>query len=254
MSSIFLALVRTLVSLTRPGIWGLVLAPAFLSLLLWLLLALWGREGLYHWLLGCPPMPLLVSWGAGWLAKALAYIGSWMVIFAFAYFTAALLAAVLVMPWLLDRVAKQDYSDLVPMGADSFSAAVGNSVLATFFFVIAWVICIPLWLIPGLSLILPVTLMAWYNRRTFAYDALSLHATPEEWRKIKKENQRSFFLVGLLMAILAHVPLLGLLVPTVTALMFVHYCLEVLRKERFGVPEVMRGQTILDGEFKVEAE
>ena len=30
---------------------------------------------------------------------------------------------------------------------------------------------LPFWLVPGLSIVLPLLLMAWFNRRTFAYDA-----------------------------------------------------------------------------------
>lgn len=234
MADLVLALFRSLISLTRPRVWLMLLAPAAISLLLWLGLACWGRDGLYNLLMACPPMPQLVAWEVRWLAQALAFLGSWMLIFACVYFTTAFLAAILVMPWLLDHVAEHDYPDVAGMGADSFWAAMGNSLIATLLFVIAWLISIPLWLIPGLALILPVLLMAWYNRRTFAYDALSLHATPEEWKKIRSEYRRGLFLIGLLMAMLAHVPVLGLLVPTLTALTYIHYCLEMLRRQRGG--------------------
>ena len=254
MQDIFLAFLRSFVTLTRPRVWAMVLAPAALSLLLCIGLAIWGHGRLVATLIEFPPMTWLISWGVAWLAKALAYIGGWMLILALAYFTTALLAAILIMPGLIKRVAERDYPDVAAMGADSFSAAAGNSVVATLVFAFAWLISIPLWLIPGLSLILPVLLMAWYNRRTFSYDALSLHATADEWTRLRQENRRGLFLVGLIMAVLTHVPLLGLLVPTLTALIFIHYCLESLRRLRGGATVSAEGHVIIEGEFSEERE
>ena len=74
--------------------------------------------------------------------------------------------------------------------------------------------------------------MAWLNRRTFAYDALSAHAGEEEWQVLSARHKGQFLLLGLCMALLAHVPLLGLLAPALAALAFVHYALESLRRLR----------------------
>ena len=234
MADTLLALMRSVFSLAHPRVWLYLLAPALFSLLLWLGLAIWGLSTLVERLLSYPPMTLLVSWGAVWLAHLLAYVGGWMLIFALAYLTASLLAAVLVMPWLLRHVAERNYPDVAAMGADSFAGAVGNSLLAALFFIAAWLISIPFWLIPGFSLLLPLLLMAWYNRRTFAYDALSLHATADEWQQIRQQHRRGFYFLGLVLAVLAHVPLLGLLVPGLAALAYVHFGLEALRRQRGG--------------------
>lgn len=234
MAEIMLALSRTLGSLRQGKIWIYVLIPALFSLLLTLGLAIWGLSALVEQMLIYPPMTLLISWGLVWLAYALAYLGGWMAIFAAAYLTASLLAAVLILPLMLKHLAATEYKDIAAMGADSFTAATVNSVLASIFFIGAWLITLPLWLIPGLSLILPMLLMAWLNRRTFAYDALSMHATDDEWRDLKQRHKTPLFMLGLTMALLAHIPLLGLLVPALTALSFVHYGLEALRRSRDG--------------------
>lgn len=246
MAEVFLAIIRSVASLAQPRVWGMVLTPAALSLLLWLGLAIWGLGALVSWLMEYPPMTLLVSWGVVWLAHLLAYFGGWMLIFALAYLTTALLAAILIMPWLLKRVAERDYPEVAPMGADSFAGAVGNSLLATLLFILGWLFSIPFWLVPGFSLLLPLLLMAWFNRRTFAYDALSLHATPDEWRQIKQQYGRSLFLLGLLMAVLTHVPFIGLLVPVLAALAYIHFGLEALRR--------LRGGALVTGEARVVVE
>ncbi|WP_415033655.1 EI24 domain-containing protein [Azonexus sp.] len=179
-----------------------------------------------------PPLSLLVAWGVPWLATALAWLGGWMAIFALAYLAALLLAALLVMPLLLRHLAATEYRDLAQLGADSFVAASMNSLGAALLFVLLWVLTIPLWLIPGLSLVVPLLLMAWLNRCTFAYDALSAHASEEEWQMLSARHKAPLLLLGFFMALLAHVPLLGLLAPALAALAFVHYGLESLRRLR----------------------
>ncbi len=101
-------------------------------------------------------------------------------------------------------------------------------------FIIGWVVTLPLWLIPGLGLILPFFWMGWLNRRTFAFDALAIHATEEEWRELQRRHALPLLGLGLLMAVLAHVPYMGLLAPSLAALAYVRYCLEALRQLRQG--------------------
>jgi len=244
MPEVIFALLRTLNTLMQGRVWRAVLAPAVFSLVLWLGLAWWGLASLVGWLMDMPPMTLLVAWGAIWVAQLLAYMGAWMLVFALAYLTSSVLAAIFIMPSLIKLLAATDYSDVAAMGADSFVGAVGNSLRATVLFVVGWLLMVPLWLIPGMSLILPVLLMGWYNRRTFAYDALSLHATEAEWRRLYQENKRGLFMLGLVMALLAHVPVLGLFVPTLAALAFVHFGLDVLRRSRGGAVVTIEGEVV----------
>ena len=142
------------------------------------------------------------------------------------------LAAVFIMPLLLQIVAARDYPEVAAMGKDSFFAGAWNSVWAALLFIAGWLLTLPLWLVPGLGLVLPLFWMAWLNRRTFAYDALSAHASEAEWQVLSARHKAPLLLLGLCMALLAHVPLLGLLAPALAALAFVHYGLESLRRLR----------------------
>lgn len=244
MAEVMLALMRTLASLRDGRVWRYLLLPALFSLLLWIALAFWGLGALVDWLLGHPPMTLLIGWGVAWLAYILAYLGGWMAIFACAYLTASLLTALFVMPLLLKHLAATEYRDVAAMGKDSFVAAAVNSIFASILFVAGWFLTLPLWIVPGLSLLLPMLLMAWLNRRTFAYDALSMHATEEEWRSMRRQAGTPLFMLGLIMALLAHVPLIGLLVPTLAALSFVHFGLESLRCSRGGAVVTIEGERL----------
>jgi len=242
MTDILLALQRTFADLKHGRIWLYVLTPALFSLLLVVALAFWALHVVVQQLLGCPPMTWLTAWGLLWLAVFLANLGGWMAILAIAWLGAVLVASVAIMPLMLKFLAEGEYRDLAPMGKDSFVAGAANSVLASLIFVVAWLLTIPLWLIPGGSLLIPLLLMAWLNRRTFIWDALSMHATDSEWAALRKRHKGSLFLLGLVMAALVHIPFVGLLAPALTALSFGHYALEALRRERGGALVSIAGE------------
>ena len=244
MGDVMLALARTFASLRQGKVWLYVLTPALFSLLLSIGLAVWVLGAVVQQMMEYPPMTLLVGWGLVWLANILAYLGGWMAIFAIAYLTASLLAAVVILPLILNHLSASEYRDVAAMGKDSFVAAAMNSLVASVVFVLAWVATIPLWLIPGFSLLIPLLLMGWLNRRTFAYDALSMHATESEWQAIRRDQKTPLFMLGLTMALLAHIPIVGLLVPALAALSFVHYGLEALRRSRGGALVTIEGERV----------
>jgi len=244
MGDVMLALARTFASLRDGKVWLYVLTPALFSLLLSIGLAVWPLGAVVQQMMDYPPMTLLVGWGLVWLANILAYLGGWMAIFAIAYLTASLLAAVVILPLMLKHLSANEYRDVAAMGKDSLVAAAMNSLVASVVFVLAWVATIPLWLIPGFSLLIPLLLMGWLNRRTFAYDALSMHASDSEWQAIRSGQKTPLFMLGLTMALLAHIPVVGLLVPALAALSFVHYGLEALRRSRGGALVTIEGERL----------
>ncbi len=91
---------------------------------------------------------------------------------------------------------------------------------------------LPLLLIPGALLVLPLLWSAWLNQRTFRFDALAEHATRAEMQSLIAENRSSFYIAGLGTAAVAHVPLFNLLAPAFAALVFVHLGLAALRRRR----------------------
>jgi CysZ protein len=230
---IFIAFARSLGTFMRPRVWFYLLAPAVVSFLLWSVLAMWELESAVSWLVGVPPLSWLAA-AVPWLAQFIAFITVWLGILALTYVTAMLITAIFILPLLIKHVAERDYPDVALMGTDNFTASTRNSVIAALLFVGGWIATMPLWLIPGLGLVLPVFWLAWLNRRTFAYDALAVHANDWESETIRRENGFAYLLMGFLLALLAHVPIFGLLVPTFAALAYVHFSLEALRQFRGG--------------------
>ncbi|MEF8736924.1 MAG: EI24 domain-containing protein [Candidatus Accumulibacter necessarius] len=242
MTEVGLALMCTVKTLGRRRVWVLLLWPAAVALLVWVGLALFLLEWLVTSLVEVPPMTWLAGWGALWLAKLGAVLGGWLLVLAAAFGTAMLLAAIFVMPMLIEHLAASDYPELARLGKDSVSGAVWNSVSAVLLFAGGWLLTLPLWLIPGFALLLPILWMAWLTRRTFAYDALTVHATDDEWRVLRRQHSLSLLLLGVTLALLTHVPVLGLLTPSLAALAYVHYCLEALRGLRQGAVVTVIGE------------
>jgi len=234
MGDMILAIQRSIRTLGRGRVWLYMLGPAILSLLAMIGLAVFLLQHLIAAFIEQPPMTWIAAWGAFWLAHLLAMLGGWIVILAASYLLAMLLSAIIVLPLLLNHLSEVDYPDLARMGSDSVVAGAWNSVWSSVLFIVGWLLTLPLWLIPGLGLILPFFWMAWLNRRTFTFDALAVHATEVEWRELRRQKATPLLGLGLVMGVLAHVPIIGLLAPSLAALTYVHYCLEALRNLRQG--------------------
>ncbi len=234
MSGVVQALFRSFATLARGRVWLLLLAPAVLALVAWIVLTVFLLDRLISIFLDLPPMTWMTSWGALWLSQLFAALGGWLLIIAAAYLTAILLAAILILPLLLNHVAATDYPELARMGKDSLAASTWNTLSAALLFMAGWLLTMPLWLVPGFGLLLPLFWMAWLNRRTFAYDALAVHATDDEWQVLRKQHAAPLLMLGVTLALLAHLPLIGLLAPTLAALAYIHYTLEALRQLRQG--------------------
>ena len=234
MGGVILAIQRSIRTLGRGRVWLYMLGPAILAFFAMIGLSVFLLQHLITTFIEQPPMSWIVAWGAFWLAKLLAVLGGWVVILAATYLVAMLLSAIIILPVLLDHLSETDYPDLARMGSDSVVEGAWNSTWSAVLFIVGWLLTLPLWMIPGLGLILPFFWMAWLNRRTFTFDALAVHATEQEWRELRRQKATPLLGLGLVMALLAYVPFVGLLAPSLAALAYVHYCLEALRGLRQG--------------------
>jgi hypothetical protein len=124
MTEVGLALLRSIKTLGQGRVWLLVFGPAVLGLLVWVGLAVFSLEWLIASLVEQPPLSWLAGWGVLWLAKLAAALGGWLLILAAAFVTAMLLAAIFVMPLLLEVVSSTDYPELARLGKDSLAGAV----------------------------------------------------------------------------------------------------------------------------------
>ncbi len=230
MLEVVAAFTKSLRDLTRGEVLWQALWPPLAALLLWIAI------GFAVWAHGVALMERIVPglpW-AGW-----EWVAQWAAVFlllaafaALAYITAILLVAVFALPHLINLVAAHDYQDLGRHGENVFWGSLGNTLGAGAIFVAGCMAMLPLLLIPGALLVLPLLWGSWLNQRTFRFDALAEHATRAEMRQLIAENRRRFHIAGLGTAAAAHVPLLNLLAPAFAALVFVHLGLAALRRQR----------------------
>lgn len=230
MKDVFAAFTKSLRDLTRADVLWRAVWPPLAAL------ALWASVAVAVWAHGVALMTSLVpglrwsgwEWVAHWAAVFLLLAG----FAALTYLTAIFLVAVFALPSLIRLVAARDYPELGRHGENAFWGSLGNTLSAGAIFILGCLVILPLLLIPGALLVLPLLWAGWLNQRTFRFDALAEHATPNEMQRLARENRSRFYFAGLGTAAAAHVPLLNLLAPALTALVFVHLGLAALRRLR----------------------
>ena len=229
---------RALRSLSRPAmIWHLVW-PTLAALLLW---------GELAWFFWDEASATLIVWFQEWTwlhqlmdrtqfvsvaALATANILLAILFVPLIYATALMLVALVALPLMLERVAPADYPDLEKRKGGSMAGSVWNSLYALLVYLAGWLVTLPLWLIPGAGLLLPVVLSAYLNQRACRYDALMQHADAGEMNRLFRQERGGLWLVGIISGLLAYVPVVNLVVPAYAGLAFAHYCLSALRRMR----------------------
>ncbi len=247
MKDILIAFVRATRSLFRRDIFWHLLWPGVVSMLVWSVVAVLAWVPVTDW---------IFAWVGGW-----SFVGSWIsasdataaitlvliklaVALAFVpliYVTAALVVATIALPLMLERVSRRNYADVEQRRGGSNMGSAWNSIAAGILFLLALIVSLPFWLIPGVGLLASVLLTGWLNQRAFGYDALMLHADAEELNRLRRDWRPQMLLLGGGSALLAYVPVINLVAPAYAGLAFVHYLLERLRQDRH-----VRGVTLLD--------
>ncbi|MBU1235795.1 MAG: EI24 domain-containing protein [Gammaproteobacteria bacterium] len=207
------------------ALWPPLLAFAGWSVVAWLSwmpLAAWLLDKLPTW-----------SWLA-WLGPYLVHVALVLCFAPLIYVTTLLLVAVIALPRMMIIIGQRDYPDVSRQASagSAFMGSLWNTVAASAIFVVGWLLCLPLLLVPGGLLVLPLLWSAWLNQRTFRFDVLAEHATADERNALIRQERSRFRLAGFASALAAHVPLLNLLAPAFAALLFSHLGLSALRQLR----------------------
>jgi len=226
----FRTMLRAGRDLLRPEILFHALWPPVVAFLLWVLVAWFTWLPLADWIVAALP-----EWAwLAWIGPTLAHVATFLIFLPLIYLTALLLISAFALPRMMTLIAQRDYPDLTRRGSASaaFFGSIGNSLAAGAIFVAGWLATLPLLLIPGAVLVLPLFWTAWLNQRAFRFDALAEHAQTEERTKLIERERGTLRLGGLVGALMAHVPVINLLALAWTAVLFVHLCLGALRALR----------------------
>jgi len=262
MQKIFDALARALSSLLHPQMLLLCFAPLLLALLVWLVVValswdegwLWMRGSLENGIGGAgsvaspwagrvePP-----EWMHGMMALdgeaiaggllAVATTALLLVLLVPAvWMTALVIFALIAMPWTVSLVGRKDYPGLERLEGGNWLGSLWNALVAVTVFVVLWLLTLPLWLLGGLGALLGLALVGWMTQRLLRYDALALHATAAERQLVFERAGGQLWLLGIVITLLAVVPLFNLVLPVYAGLAVTHLCLmELAEVRREGV-------------------
>lgn len=169
-------------------------------------------------------------------------------------FVCVLAVSVLMVPAIVDLVAKRRFPELQRLHGAGFVGSLWWSLSSTVLALVALVLSVPLWLIPPLVLILPPLIWGWLTYRVMAFDALSEHASRDERKALFARHRGSLLLIGVFCGFLGAAPgivwvsgvlfvaAFFVLIPAAiwiytlvfafSSLWFAHYCLAALQQMR----------------------
>lgn len=121
-------------------------------------------------------------------------------------FVCVLAVSVLMVPAIVDLVAKRRFPDMQRRRGASFFGSLWWSLSSTVLALVALVLSMPLWLVPPLVLVLPPLIWGWLTYRVMAFDAISEHAGKDERKAIFAQHKGVLLVIGVLCGFLGAAP------------------------------------------------
>jgi CysZ protein len=235
--SLFRSLLFGFVNLMHPRMLWLMVWPVLIALVLWgsVALAFWVRAALWlagvlsHWL---DASRFLASVNIGDVTLVAANVLLFLLFVPLVYMTALFIVGIFGMQAMVDYVARRSYPGLERRRGGGALGSGWNGVVALLGMLILALVTLPLWLVPPLWPLIPIGILGWGNQRLLRYDAVAEHADREEMRRLFAERRGALYLLGALLALVAYIPIIGLLTPVWFGLAFIHYLLGALEIER----------------------
>jgi CysZ protein len=235
MVTVISALGRALSDLAQPRILAVLVVPMLGAILVWSVLAFFFWDawtsafralvddtGFGRWLAGL---------GAAWVLEGVGVLVVIVALVPAVLITALIVTELIAMPVIVSIVGRR-YPGLEKRAGGSAAGSVANASLAVVAFACLWLVTLPLWFTGIGAIVVPALNSAYLNQRLFRYDALSEHASPEEYESLVKRERLGLFGLGLTLAPLYYVPLVNLAAPVIAGLAFTHYCLSALAESR----------------------
>jgi len=240
MNSVLSAVTRALRDLTQPRVIAVMLLPVLAALALWFVVAVWfwqswvtvlgnaiGSTEIARW---------LRDWGMQWLVNGMGVVAVIALMIPALFITTMIITEIFAMPAMVKLVAERDHPAIDKRNGGTITGGVFNAATGITIYLMLFVLCLPLWLLGPVGLIASALNSAYLAQRLFRYDALSEHASAEEYRTLVTRTRGRLFLLGLVLAPLTFIPLVNLFAPVLSGLAFTHFCLRELALLRNGKP------------------
>jgi hypothetical protein len=209
-----------LVSLT---LWGIA------ALVLWTRLALWLAQRLQQWL---APAAGFIGFDLADAALIAAHVMLFLLFVPLVYVTALLILGIFGMQKMVEHVAERSFPRLERRRGGGTAGSAWNGIVALAGMAGMFLVSLPLWILPPLWPLIPLVILAWFNQRLLRYDALAEHADAQEMARIFRRRRTGMYVLGLMLALAAYVPLVGLIAPVVFGLAYIRYLLGALQASR----------------------
>lgn len=148
------------------------------------------------------------------------------------YGTHLMIFTIFVLPLVLQHLWKKNYPEINKkkngLWIKSFFKTIGYFSIYLFLYFLF----LPLWLIPGVQVILPVALNSYLLKKTMCEDIFSEFCTKEEQKYLQVSEDTPLTLMSIFMSILSLVPIVQLLSPLMAALGFSHLCFGIIKEHR----------------------
>jgi len=237
MSRVFASIAFAFFNLLHPRMLWLMVWPVLVALLLWGLAAFvyWMRVALWlagHFRQWTESGVFFVRFDGG---DALVFAAHVILVLLFVpavYLTALIILSIFGMTEMVEHVASRRFPLLARRRGGGIAGSVWNGIVALAGMLLLATITLPAWVVPPLWPLIPVAIFAWVNQRVLRYDALAEHASAEEMTEIFARQRKSLYILGILFALLAYVPLAGFIAPVLFGLAFIHLLLAELEALR----------------------
>ena len=233
--SAFGAFGRALRDVMQPRVFAILFVPMLGAIVLWSVLGWFFWDSWTEWfraaIEGTAAGGWLVRQGARWAVGGASFLFVIALLLPAVLVTAMVITELVAMPVIVSHVGRA-YPGLAKQGDGTILGSLANATAAVVVFALLWLLTLPLWLTGIGAVVLPALNSAYLNQRLFRYDALSEHASREEYRELVSRVKGRLYALGLLLALLYYIPFVNLVAPVVSGLAFTHFCLAELARTR----------------------
>jgi CysZ protein len=221
---------------------GNLLHPRILWLMVWPMLVavgFWGLAALFLWMRTAARISEIIQQGlemvsVQWPDAAMiaAHAVLFLLFVPLVYLTALFILGVFGMDAMVAHVAGRSFPGLERRHGGGLAGSIANGMATLIGMAVLAVVTLPLWLLAPLWPLIPLVIFAWANQRLLRFDALAAHADRQEMRLLFRERRAQLYLLGLLLALVAYIPVVGLFAPVIFGLAFIRYLLGALAEHR----------------------
>ena len=169
---------------------------AVLTVQRWLEASSW-LEGVWRWLEGVG------------FANLKTVVGPLLVIFSvtpLVVVVSLLAVSVLMTPALTRMVMRRRFPQMQRKQGASFLHSVGWSLLSVLLALGAFLLTLPLWLVPPLAMLLPALVWGWLTYRVMAFDVLAEFASQDERHTLMARHRMSLLAIGVITGLMGAAP------------------------------------------------